>query len=619
MGSDLAIRLFGPIEVRIDGRTLGPRDLGGARPKQVLEILLAARGHRVSTDRLAELIWAEALPRNAAGSLQTFVSVLRRHLVADRELARDLVVTESEAYRVAADLVDLDLDRFDELVDRAAHEPTRAARRSLESALALVRGDVLEDEPYAVWAQDLRRTYQGRVLGARLDAADAALAELDYGVALSHAQAAEALDAFAERAHRTEMLALYALDRQHDALDTYRRFRERLAGELGLEPTAATRALESAILRQDDVRELLPRPTGRAELGGGQRTSIRLLGRAAERAALDEAVTRALCGEGTLLLLEGDSGLGKTRLLDELAAGLDDAHVGRARCSQLEGHLPYVPLAAAVRDALGGVEWEHSSALRRILPELGSEPSVHAVDELDALEALVDLLTRCAPVALLLDDVHWADASTIAALSYLQHRLATARVVLVASVHSGQSPLDDPVRRLQPDTRVRLEPLTPTDLAPLGMPGLHEATGGNPRFVADAVERGSGSGLSDDLAEALVAQCRAEGPWGYRVLVAASVLAQPFAPEQLAALLHADVSELVEELERLSERRILRVDGPRFGFRYRLVQDVLLASLSPARRGLLLRGLEEHDAPDRPVPVFPVASDGRAAGPIGAR
>jgi hypothetical protein len=97
------------------------------------------------------------------------------------------------------------------------------------------------------------------------------------------------------------------------------------------------------------------------------------------------------------------------------------------------------------------------------------------------------------------------------------------------------------------------------------------------------------------------------------------VLAQPFAPEQLAALLHADVSELVEELERLSERRILRVDGPRFGFRYRLVQDVLLASLSPARRGLLLRGLEEHDAPDRPVPVFPVASDGRAAGPIGAR
>src|SRR5205807_2831382 len=72
----LLIRLFGPLEIE-GARKLGPRDFGGSRPKQVLEILLAARGHRVPTDRLADLLWGEALPRNAAGSLQTFVSVLR--------------------------------------------------------------------------------------------------------------------------------------------------------------------------------------------------------------------------------------------------------------------------------------------------------------------------------------------------------------------------------------------------------------------------------------------------------------------------------------------------------------------------------------------------------------
>src|SRR6266403_1809938 len=93
----LVIRLFGPLAIEDGARTLGPRDLGGSRPKQVLEILLAARGHQVATD-----------------------------------------------------LVDFDLDRFDRLVERSAREPTRAARRSLEQALALVRGELLEDEPYAL-------------------------------------------------------------------------------------------------------------------------------------------------------------------------------------------------------------------------------------------------------------------------------------------------------------------------------------------------------------------------------------------------------------------------------------------------------------------------------------
>src|SRR5713226_7846929 len=284
----LVIRLFGPLAIEDGGRTLGPRDLGGARPKQVLEILLAARGHRVTTDRLADLLWPEQRPQNTAGSLQTFVSALRRHLTHDRQRARELVVTEAEAYRFATGFVDFDLDRFDELVERSAGEPTGVARRSLEQALALVRGELLEDEPYALWAQDLRGTYQGRVLGAHLDAADAALAELDYADALAHTNAAAALDPFSERAHRTMMLALYALGRQHEALQVYRRFRARIDGELGLEPAAQTRALQSAILRQEDVRTPIPRPIEPARRGAGER-SVRLLGRAGELGILERA------------------------------------------------------------------------------------------------------------------------------------------------------------------------------------------------------------------------------------------------------------------------------------------------------------------------------------------
>src|SRR5271167_1562560 len=97
----VAIRLFGPITVEHGDRTLGPRDFGGSRPKQVLEILLAARGASVPVDRIAEMLWGEELPDNVPGSLQTFVSVLRRHLSVDPSRARELVVTEPAAYRFA--------------------------------------------------------------------------------------------------------------------------------------------------------------------------------------------------------------------------------------------------------------------------------------------------------------------------------------------------------------------------------------------------------------------------------------------------------------------------------------------------------------------------------------
>jgi DNA-binding SARP family transcriptional activator len=588
----LAVRLFGPLAVDDGVSTLGAGDLGGVRPKQVLEILLTARGHRVSTDRLAELLWAEGRPDDWVGSIQTFVSVLRRRLSSDRERARELVVTEAGAYRFATDLVELDLDRFDGLLERSSHEPTHRSRLSLEHALALVQGEVLEDEPYATWAQDLRGTYHGRVLGARLDAADAALTELDYAGALAHVEAAVVLDCFSERAQRIAMIALYALGRQHEALAAYRAFRTRLDEQLGLEPTAETRALEAAILRQEDIRTLLPRQIHRAE-AGARPAALRLLGRRRELDGLERAVRQALEGSFALLLIEGEAGLGKTRLLDEVAVSLIGTRIGRASCSQLTQHLPYFPLSAAGRDALGDSELDSCrlQALGPILPELAVDDSRMPYAELETLEALVALIDEHGPLVLLLDDLQWADPETLAALHYLQHRCAGGAAV-VGTVREGATAHDHPLRNLQPDTLVALEPLTAGDLAPLGLPDLHATTGGNPRFVTDAVTNGSQPELSGTLASTLLDQCRAEGAHAYRILVAASALDQPFEPELLAALVPANTTELVEELERLCERRILRVDGFRFRFRYDLVREVLLASLSPARRRLLEAHLE---------------------------
>ena len=165
-------------------------------------------------------------------------------------------------------------------------------------------------------------------------------------------------------------------------------------------------------------------------------------------------------------------------------------------------------------------------------------------------------------------------------------------------------PATDASEKPSPDTLVRLEPLTAAELEPLAIPGLHDSTGGNPRFVVDALA----CGRAADPSEALLAQCRAEGEAGYRVLVAASVLEQPFEPATLAELLGADPAKLTEELERLCERRILRVDGLRFRFRYDVVRRVLLESVSPARRRLMLRRLERLPSGPESVPVERVGS-----------
>jgi DNA-binding SARP family transcriptional activator len=605
-GSRPVIRIFGALEIADGERVLGPRDLGGVRPKQLLEILLAARGHLVPVDRIADLIWDAQPPDDIAASIQTFVSVLRRRLVPDRARARRLVVTEAEAYRFAANAVDLDLDRFDELLERSAREPTRLARQSLEQALSLVRGQVLEDEPYALWAQDLRGSYQGRILGAHLDAADVALAELDFAAALAHAESAIALDRFSERAQRSQMLTLYALGRTHDALNRYRAYRTLLDEELGLEPGMETRTLEGAIIRQEDVRSLLPRPIERARAEVDTHP-VHLVGRSAELDMLLGALRRGVDDTFTLIQIEGTTGVGKTRLLDELHARLDGARIGRGSCTLHERNLPYVPLAAALREALAGVDLaaERSPALQQILPELALDAPKPAVDEIEVLEALVALLGGNSPVVLLLDDVHLADHRTLAALGYLRRRAAFAGAIVTTARPTGTS-TGQPPHHLQADVRLQLEPLSYDDLAAAGIADLHESTGGDPRLVAEALACGRDATPSKTLTDALLAQCRAEGEWAYRVLVAAALLEPPFEPQPLADLLSAEAAGLVEELERLCERRILRIDGLHFRFRNDLVRQVLLETISPARKRLLRQRLDAEHATTPTSPSYAI-------------
>jgi hypothetical protein len=105
--------------------------------------------------------------------------------------------------------------------------------------------------------------------------------------------------------------------------------------------------------------------------------------------------------------------------------------------------------------------------------------------------------------------------------------------------------------------------------------------------VTAAVRQGSAGNLEQTLAETVLTRCRAEGPLAYRLLVSASVLGEAFEPEVLARMTLVDPIRVTEELERLCDRRLLAVDGFRFRFRFRICREVLLYSVSPARRRVL--------------------------------
>src|SRR4029079_3351514 len=159
--------------------------------------------------------------------------------------------------------------------------------------------------------------------------------------------------------------------------------------------------------------------------------------------------------------------------------------------------------------------------------------SAREFTEIEALEALVQVISTEAPVVLLLDDLHAADQQTIAALDYLQQRLAGTRGAIVVTIRSVHAPAEHPVRRLRPSAEVRLGPLTAEELEPLQVPGLYETTGGNPRFVTHALAGGKRLEISRSLSETLLGQLRTEGRRAYRILLAASLLAPPFEPEPL--------------------------------------------------------------------------------------
>ncbi len=250
----LEVRLLGPLEVRRDDRML---KLGGAKPRTLLADLALHLGEPVSTDRLIDDLWGERPPAKAKHTLQEYVSQLRKEL-------GPVLVTRAPGYAFELEVDQVDVTRF---AQRAAEghalleRDSETAAAVLREALALWRGPALAEFTFEPFAQvEIARLDELRLqcLEDRIEADLAAGRDADL---IPELEALARAEPRREQLRAQLMRALYRSGRAADALAVYRATRQELAEELGLEPGPGLRALEQAILRQD---ESLHEPTVRS-------------------------------------------------------------------------------------------------------------------------------------------------------------------------------------------------------------------------------------------------------------------------------------------------------------------------------------------------------------------
>jgi DNA-binding SARP family transcriptional activator len=251
----MRINMLGETEVVGDRGALSLRGFGGAKPRQILEILVLHRHQSMAKEQLVELLWETKGPADPIAALESYVSVLRSKIEPGVSREDSVIVTGNGTYSLDRTRVSVDLDEFDRLVLASSGQPAAIARPMLLSALALSRGPLLAHEPYAGWATQAREWYQGRVVAVTLEAAELGLQLHDVESAAHLAERATLLDPLSEGACRLVMRAHWAAGRRSNALRCYDTFRRGLREEMGIEPSESTKTLFTAILSTDTAIE----------------------------------------------------------------------------------------------------------------------------------------------------------------------------------------------------------------------------------------------------------------------------------------------------------------------------------------------------------------------------
>ena len=597
------IRLSSAVAVDLAGGTLTGQALGSRKARTLLALLAAERGRPVPIDRIVETLWPEQQPADPAANVATLVSRTRRLLGPDviTGSGRTYGLTNGGRWRV-------DLD---EAARFGAQAATRvgAGEYVLGAAAARAALDLLGTQPALVdeddadWVAAVRREADGLRRTAAHHLA-VALTVLDPAAAVRVATDSTTRDPFDERAVRDLMRAFVADGRSTAGLAVYDGLVRRLRDELGTAPDRATSELHVALLRESDLPPERPTRAPRAE-------RVMLLGREPELSRVEQSWT-AVGGTQAqpLLLVVGEAGIGKTRLLDAVAELADrtGGTVLRGRCHPAERSLFLQPYVDALRptllgtsaDALADLVRDHAAAWVSLVPELavvlpGTPPLPADVDlqrrqAYDAVAGVLRRLSRDRPVLLAIDDLQEGGAATIDLLGYLAGRLVGARVLLVAALRSENAALADQLA--DRSTRLPLSPLPRSAVdalaAAAGLAGRGEQvmarTAGHSLSVVEylrALAAGD-AGVPDSLADAVLTRVGRLDEDTRAVVEAAAVLRHRLDPRMVAALVEASELATTRRCEELARVRLLVRSDDRYEFSNDLLQECVYAALAPA-------------------------------------
>jgi DNA-binding SARP family transcriptional activator len=654
-------------------------DLGGPKQRAVLATLLAEPGRAVPPQRMVDQVWGDEPPPSAETSLQAYISNLRRVLEPGRKPreAPRVLVTQPGGYALLVDRGDVDLTVFEDLAadghDLLRRGDPMAAVASLDAALSQWGGPPLPELTGVPWADEVAARL-GQIRAQALeDRFDAGLAAGEHDVLVPRIESAIADEPFREHLRAQLALALYRSGRQRDALASLHEARRVLVDEVGIEPGPELRRLEAEILDQSPTLDAPPaveRPAGaplvsrRAQPSEQAQAEPSLdfdderpfIGRGGELDLLLDAYRRAASGAGRPVVVCGEPGIGKTRLVEELTARVPDAVVAWGRCPESAAQAAFWPCIQIGRQ-LEGADALDGDLVAELLPDDDVQPSDDPTAERFALHLSIAriLATAKRPLVLVVDDLHWADPASLRVIEFVASELRNTRTLLVVTTRptppGAPSALVDCLGELarQPGSaRLDLAGLSEREVEhwmsgrarqpahPAVASFVYDRTDGNPFFVGEIVELLAGEGR---LGDAEVAGRGLTVPAGVQdvirrrigrlpaasqqLLTSASIVGRTFDVDVLAEVTGSSALEVLDGLEPgLLAGIVEETDLPgRFQFSHALMSDALASEVSPARRARLpatiapaLASLRAADLDSHLAELAHHAFEGAAAG-----
>jgi DNA-binding SARP family transcriptional activator/tetratricopeptide (TPR) repeat protein len=628
-------RLFGHLSVAIDGEELEPPR---GQAASLLGYLLANPERVADRAELIDVLWPHRAPRDPQAALRPILSRLRRALAPAALNGRErihLQLPEPVWTDIGEALAALTSART-----AAKSEDWATTRAHAEAALNLLQPGFLpgiDDE----WAHARRLETEELELEALewIARASLGLEKPELGPAQRAARELVARSPFRETGHRFLMEALARAGNVAEAMRVYDDLRVLLRDELGTAPAAELQALHQRLLAGEGARPeiadeppaaALPRQLAprEASIFVARRRELDML-----RAAWDQ--TRA--GSRRLVFVGGEPGIGKTRLAQEFAhAAHADGTVLYAACPE-EALVAYQPFLEALRNA--GLDWARvarmpgASELARLIPELPAHPGAPAGDAelrryllFEAMSSLLDEVAAQAPLALVVDDLHWADRGTLDLLRHVARSRREAPLLIIGTYRDAELRPVHPLAQLLADLRrdplverVALQGLTVRDVgalidshaghpAPPSLVGtVHEHTDGNPFFVEEVLrhlietgvlyERGGRwtsaltpdeIGVPEGVQEVLERRLSRLSDSCRTVLAAAAVLGREFSFDVLQAMVDTQEDALIAALEEALDAQLIvdrdHDDVPGYGFTHALVRQTLYMGTSGPRR-----------------------------------